>query len=264
MEEQIPTKSNKRNNYVPTTISKVLAVLDCFSIHQPKLTAGDIGSQLGLTTSTLYRYLSAMENEGYLERDPETGQYVIGLRVVELAGIALGHLEVRRHGQIELDALAGNLKMNANLGVLYRGDTFHLCYSVQTEVDRMYTVIGRRTPAHCTAMGKVMLAYLPRDQAHQIVKSTNFIKLSKHSVGTPEELDAALDEVTQKAYAVDRGEVRESTWCVAAPVREQGGRVVASISVSSQRELVEPRIEEIAKEVRHYANKLSLRLGFFG
>jgi IclR family KDG regulon transcriptional repressor len=261
--EHILYNSSKRNNYAPTTISKVLAVLDCFSIYQPKLTAGEIGSNLGLTSSTLYRYLTVMENEGYLQREAESGHYVIGLRVVELAGIALGHLEIRRHGQIELDLLSNSLKMNANLGVLYQGDTFHLCYSVQTEVDRMYTFIGRRTPAHCTAMGKAMLAHLPRLEAHKMVECTNFKRLSENSIGTPEELDTALDQVMTDGYAVDRGEVKAATWCVAVPVREQGGRVVGAISVSSNRVNVEGCIEEIAREVSQYAHRLSCRLGFF-
>ncbi|TDF94830.1 IclR family transcriptional regulator [Paenibacillus piri] len=263
MTESNLTKTNKRNNYAPTTIGKVLAVLECFSMHHPRLTAAEIGSQLGLTSSTLYRYLNAMENEGYIEREPGTSYYVIGLRVVEFAGIALGRLEVRRHGQIELDGLSERLKMNANLGVLYRGDTFHLCYSVQTEVDQLYTILGRRTPAHCTAMGKAMLAHIPRQEAHEIVDMYGFKTLSENSIATHEQLDSALDEVKRTGYAVDRGEGRSATWCVASPVREQGGKVVAAMSVSSSRERVELHIEQIAKDVSFFANRLSYRLGYY-
>jgi DNA-binding IclR family transcriptional regulator len=259
----MPEDNVKRNSYAPTTIGKVLMLLECFSIEQPRVTAIEIGMQLGLTTSTLYRYLSAMENEGYLEREPGTNYYVIGLRVVELAGIALGRMEVRRHGQAEIDALSNRLKMNANLGVLYRGDTFHLCYSVQTEVDQMYTIIGRRTPAHCTAMGKVMLAHLPREEAQAYVQNFGFRTLTGNSISNHLDLDLALDEVVSDGYAVDRGEVNEWTYCVAAPVREQGGKVIAAISVSTSKEKIESNLKEIAKEVSAHARRLSVRLGHY-
>lgn len=259
-----PQPDDKRRSYAPQTVGKALALLECFSRQEPELTAAEIGRRLGLGTSTLYRYLAAMEEEGYLERNPAATTYAIGLRVVELAGIALSRLEVRRHGQIELDALASKLDMNANVAVLYQGDTFHLAFAVRTEVDRMYTAIGRRTPAHCTAMGKAMLAYLPRQDAHAIVERYGWRPLTTNSIRDHASLDAALDEVLRQGHARDCGEVRPRLHCVAAPVHEQGGLVVAAISVSSERERVEADLDHVINEVCAHAERLSMRLGYAG
>lgn len=244
------------------TIGKALDLLECFSIKEPRLTAGEIGSRLGLSTSTLYRYLTAMETEGYLEREADTNRYVIGLRVVELAGIALSRMEVRRHGQVELDGLANALDMNANMSVLYHGDIFHLAFSVRTEVDRMYAVIGRRTPAHCTAMGKTLLAYLPREEAHGLIRTYGWRPLTDRSIRDFERLDAELDEIVRNGYSVDRGEVNPKVVCVAAPVRDMKGGVIAAVSVSSARERIEADFDRVVHTVMHHADRTSLRLGY--
>lgn len=257
-------KLDTKKSYAPQIIGKVLALLECFSLKEYELTAAEIGRKLGLSNSSLYRYLVAMENEGYLERDPTSNRYVIGLRVVELAGIALQRLDVRRHGQLELDLLADNLDMNANLGVLYRGDSFHMAFAVRTEVDRMYSIIGRRIPAHCSAMGKAILAHMPRDKAHEIVELYKWRPLTDNSTSDFDKLDAELDDVLEKGYSVDRGEVNPRTWCIAAPVRDQSGVVIAAISVSSARERVESSEAMIAEKIIQYVGRLSMRLGYNG
>ena len=247
-----------------TTIDKAFELLDCFSIQEPRLTAKEIGAKIGLSTSTLYRYLTAMEKKGFLEREPGTNRYVIGLHVVELGGIALSCLEVRRHGQGELDALADELDMNANLSVLYQGDVLHIGFSVRGEVDRMYAVIGRRTPAHCTAMGKTLLSFLSRNDARWNIETYGWRPLTEFSITDFDRLEEEMDWVEQHGYAVDRGEVSPKTWCVAAPVRDISGKVIAAISVSDAKERVESNLEQISQTVTHYAERLSLRLGFNG
>jgi len=254
----------KRHSSMPGTIDKALDLLECFSIREPRLTTAEIGKRLGLSTSTLYRYLNAMEEKGYLEKEPGTNRYVIGLHIVELAGIALSRLEVRRHGQVELDALASVLDMNANLGVLYQGDVMHIGFSVRTEVDRMYAVIGRRTAAHCTAMGKTLLAFLPRADAHWNISSYGWRPINEFSINDFGRLDMEMDWIEQHGYAVDRGEVNPKTWCVAAPVRDISGKVIAAMSISSSKERVQPNLERISQSVIYHAERLSLRLGFHG
>ena len=99
-----------------------------------------------------------MEDDGYVARDPESGKYTVGLRLVELGGIALSNMEFRHYGQLALDKLSAKLTMNANIGLLYEGDLMHIVFSVHEDAGLHHSVIGRRSPAHCTAMGKVLLA----------------------------------------------------------------------------------------------------------
>jgi DNA-binding IclR family transcriptional regulator len=252
-----------QRSYLPQSLTKALAILNCFTRQEQELTAADLSRRLNMRISTLYRYLAVLEAEGYLERLPDTGRYTLGLRLVELGGVSLSRLEVRRHGQGELESLADAVGLNANLGVLYRGDTLHLAFAVRTDVDRLYSVIGRRTQAHCTALGKAMLAHRPWDAVRATIERHGWRPLTPNSIRDFESLAAELEAIRSRGYAVDRGEVRLSNWCVGAPIHAQGGAVVAAISVSGPLQAFQgSAFDQIVSQVMLHADRLSLRLGY--
>lgn len=267
--EDCGSMSSRRSEAIPArqssaslTFGKILSVLDCFTVSTISLSATELAQKMGVNMSTLYRYLSTLEEKGFLERDPQTNRYSIGLRVVELGGIALSRLEVRRHGQVELDSLSNALDMNANLGVLYHGDILHLAFAVRSDVDRMYATIGRRTPAHCTAMGRSIYAHMPRQEVHEVITAHGWRPLTEFSPRSFEELDKDLDAIAVRGYAVDSRATNLRTMCVGAPVFDQSLNVVAAISVSSRPDILETRIEDTAREVVHYAERISVKLGY--
>ncbi|HXX39364.1 MAG TPA: IclR family transcriptional regulator [bacterium] len=256
-------RTDEPRSYLPQALSKGLAILDCFSRQEQELTAADLSRKLGVRVSTLYRYLAVLEAEGYIERVPGTGKYTLGLRLVELGGVSLSRIEVRRHGQGELESLADATGLNANLGVLYRGDTLHLAFAVRTDVDRLYSVVGRRTPAHCTALGKAMLAYRPWDEVRSTIERYGWRPLTPNSIRDFERLATELDEIRARGYSVDHGEVHPTNSCVAAPIRTQGGSVVAAISVSGPSQAFQgDAYRRVVEHVTSHADRLSLRLGY--
>lgn len=255
---------DQRRGYQPQSLLKALSILGCFDARHPEITAHDLGRRLKLGQSTMYRYLSALETEGYLERT-EGNRYTLGLRVVELGGIALGRLVVRRHGQEVLERLADEVDMNANLAVLHEGDAFHLAYAIRDKVDHLYTVVGRRSPAHTTALGKSMLAHQPWAKTKSDINRLGWRTRSPQAIHDLSRLRAELDGVRGDGYAVDRGEGHVNTWCVAAPIWAQGETVVAAISVSGPPERFKSKaLPGIIRAVAGSARLLSLRLGHSG
>lgn len=250
--------------YQPQSLLKALSILGCFDARHPELTAHELGRRLDLGQSTLYRYLAALEAEGYLQRT-EGNRYALGLRVVELGGVALGRLGVRRHGQEVLERLADEVQMNANLAVLHDGDVFHLAYAIRNDVDYLYTVVGRRSPAHATALGKSMLAHQAWTRTKSDINRFGWRGRSPQAIRGFERLRAELDRVRSDGYAVDRGEGHLNTWCVAAPIWAQGETVVAAISVSGPRDRFSvDALPAIVDAVTKHAHLLSLRLGHSG
>lgn len=244
------------------TVDRALTVLGYFTATEPDLSSAEIAARLGLHQTTAYRLLSTMEASGYVERDLRTGRYRLGLKVVELAGLKLNQMDLCRHALPELDALRDTLNLNANLAVLEQGDVCHLAYAVRPDVPRNYTLLGRRSVAHCTALGKVMLAFRPRPQVHALIKQHGWRPYTTRSLQDFEALDRALDEIAARGYAVDEGERRVEIKCVAAPVRDRAGAVVAAISVSGDQAMVEPLgIERIIGTVTQRADAVSARLG---
>jgi IclR family acetate operon transcriptional repressor len=258
------TRTN-RDRALSQTVDRALTVLNLFTPTEHDLALTQIATRLGLHPTTAYRLLSTMEASGYVIRDAASGRYRLGLKLVELAGLTLNQMDLYRHTLPELDVLRDELNLNANLAVLDDGDVFHLAYAVRPDVARFYTAIGRRSVAHCTALGKVLLAAQPRESVHAVVNARGWRPYTEQSIQDFSSLDAALDEVAAHGYAIDDGERRVGTRCVAAPLCDRSGAVVGAISVSGPAEQAEAiGLERVIRDVLAAAERVSSRLGHLG
>jgi DNA-binding IclR family transcriptional regulator len=263
MKRKNPDSSIEQSNSAAKTILEGLAVLGLFNHLATEWTISKIAERLAIPYSTAYRYVTTLEQAGYLIRQESTGAYRLGLPVIELAGVALNQLEVRVHGVGQLDQLADESGLNANMAVLDHGDVFHIAYAVRSEVPRSYTALGRRAVAHCTALGKVLLADLPFSEVRKIIEKYGWRPYTIRSIQDFKTLERVLEEVREQGYALDDGERRLNTRCVAAPVRDRSQRVVAAISVSGTREQITTEsIPTLVELVRRHAGLISYRLGY--
>ena len=247
------------------TIERAGRILACFSEAKPHLTLADLAAELELNPSTVYRYIASLQHAGLLERDTRQGGYRLGLRVIELAGIALNQIEVRKHALDELDRLRDETGLMSNLGVLIEGDVLHLAQSPTRDVPRMYTVIGRRAVAHCTALGKVLLAHRPWEEVRDVIRRHGWRPYTPHSIQSFDRLKAELAEIQARGYAIDRNERRVGAACVAVPIRDRSGRAVAALSVSGAADkMSEKLLRRLLPRVLEAANQISFRLGYQG
>lgn len=245
------------------TIDGALRILSLYNHATPEWTVRGIAERLGVPYSTAYRYVTTLEAAGYLVRHQSSGCYRVGLPLIELAGVALNQLDVRVHGIAHLDHLADTTGLNANLAILDGGDTFHLAYAVRSAVPRMYTALGRRAVAHCTALGKVLLADLPFEEVRRLIDTHGWRPYTPSSIQSFPELERKLAEVKERGYALDLGERAPGTRCCAAPVRDRTGRVIAAVSVSGpQARLSDDRLPELAATVVEHASLISYHLGY--
>ena len=250
------------------TVERAGLILACFSEAGPHLTLTELAAKLELNPSTVYRYIASLQAAGLLERDARQGGYRLGLRVIELAGIALNQIEARKHALDELDRLRDELNLLTNLAVLFEGDVLHLAHSAPKEVPRMYTTLGRRAVAHCTALGKVLLAHRPWEEVREIIRQCGWRPYTPKSIQSFERLQTELAEIRKRGYSLDREERRLGVGCIAAPVRERSGQVVAALSVSGALERLTKKTGEfspqILRRVLEAANRVSFRLGYHG
>jgi len=245
------------------TIDGALKILCRFNHASPEWTIRDLAQQLDVPYSTAYRYVSTLEESGYLVRHRPTESYRIGLPLIELAGVALNQIDVRVHGLSHLDHLADLTGLNANLALLYEGDTFHIAYAVRSAVPRMYTALGRRAVAHCTALGKTLLAALPFDEVRSLVETYGWRPYTPRSIQNFPDLEKALAEVRTQGYALDRGERHLGTSCVAAPIRDKTGQVIAAISVTGPNDqFSDEQLPGLIVTVLEHASVISYRLGY--
>jgi len=245
------------------TVSTALQMLSLFSADAPEWTIAELAERLDMPYSTTHRYVNTLVRAGYLEASARSGTYHVGLPVIELAGVVLNQLDVRIHGQVYLERLADATGLNANLSVLYRADILHVAFAVRRPASSSYSVIGRRSPAHLTAMGKAMLAYLYFGDVRRLIEEHGWRPRTPNSIRRFEDLERELAQVRVQGYALDRGEYSMQTRCVAAPIRGRLGRVVAAVSVSDpQGRITEEGLRELAPSIMDYAAMISHHLGY--
>jgi DNA-binding IclR family transcriptional regulator len=224
---------------------------------------GAIADRLGLNQSTAYRYVSTLEGAGFLERDHRIGGYRLGPRVIELSNVALNQNEVRKHGLEESDRLRDELNVLVSLAVLFEGDVLHIAHSVPDHWPRWHTTVGRRAVAHCTSLGKVLLAYRPWQEVVALIETYGWRPYTEKSIQTFPQLQEQLALIRERGFAIDDGERNRGTTCITAPIHNFSGAVIAAVSVSGKSDkLPTDSWADVAPKVCEAANRISFRLGY--
>jgi DNA-binding IclR family transcriptional regulator len=249
------------------TIDRATLILTCFSAEEPHLTLADLVAKLGLNQSTVYRYVATLQAAGLLERNGHRGGYRLGLRVVELACVALDQIEVRREAIPEMDRLRDEMQLLVNLAVLDpdQGDVIHIAHSAPQGWPPRATTPGRRAVAHCTALGKMLLAYRPWDEVRRAIERSGWRPYTPRSIQGFDRLEAELAEIRERGYSVDDEERSRGTICLGAPIRDRSDQVIAALSVTGTAQKLTPAYRaEILPHLIEAANRVSYRLGHPG
>lgn len=261
-----------RRSYLPQALGHGLAVLDSFDRRTPALTAAQIARRTGMTLPTLYRYLTLLESSGFIQR-LAGGRYALGIRLVEFGGQALSRADVYRYGQPIVGELATELGLDVHLGQLYEGDVLHLGYGArparETETGTLATTrskLGERAPAHCTSLGKAMLAYVPTERVESTIRRYGWRPMTTNSIRSFGRLERELDDVRSRGFAIDREEKVAGVRCLAAPVYVgtpgRGGEVVCAISATGPARVFRSakNLDRIAQMAVTYAQMLGERV----
>ncbi len=249
------------------TIDRAVLILTCFSDAEPSLTLSEIATRLDLNQSTAYRYLSTLQNAGLLTRNASGGGYRLGLRMVELAGIALNQIEVRREALPEMDVLRDRLQFLVNLAVLdvEGGDIIHIAHSAPPGWPPRATTPGRRAVAHGTALGKMLLAHRPWPEVRTMIERNGWRPYTDRSIQRFEVLEEELAAIRVRGFSLDDRERAPDSLCLGAPIRNRSDQVIASLSLTGTTQTIPlERHEELIASLMNVAGKISYRLGHPG
>jgi DNA-binding IclR family transcriptional regulator len=239
-----------------------MAILGAFT-GSPELRLSELSSLLKLSKSTAYRLLEAMRVHGLIARDTSSGRYRLGLRLFELGTRAVSGLELPRLAQPALEQLVEQTGETAQLGVLDGCDIIFVARAESPQALRMPSAVGRRTLAYCTGVGKVLLAHLPEEALRAYLASVTLDPRTTRTLSSPAALERDLRSVRARGYAVDDEEFCLGLRCVAAPIRDHTGAVVAGMSVAGPSSRVRrEQVRGIAGRVMEAAAEISRRLGY--
>jgi IclR family transcriptional regulator, KDG regulon repressor len=214
------------------TLSRVVDLLDCFSLERPELGVREIARMVNLSSSTAGRLLAALKEAGILSQNPVTHAYMLGSKVLFWAGIYTNTLDVRMKALESLHDLHRETEETISLYVLDGNDRVCVERIESPHNVRIVARIGRRLPLHAGSAGKVLLAHLPFARQEEIIRSNSLTALTPHTIVNPDELRSELAKIRQDGYAISRGEWLMDASGVAAPIFDYGGGVVAAVTIS--------------------------------
>lgn len=250
--------------YTVRALERGMAILTCFSMDKPELGITELSNILGLHKATVHRLLVTLTNNGMVEHNDRNGKYRLGIKLFELGSVVASQMDLRKRGLPILEELGARCGETVHLVVLDRDEAIYVEKVENPRALIRYSQVGKRLPLHCTAVGKVLLAGLPDQEMARIVETKGLPACTRRTIVSPERLYEEVEEVRAKGYALDAEELEEGLRCIAAPVREFGGRVVAAVSISGPSfRLSEAAVQNsLISMVKEASEKISRQLGW--
>ncbi len=239
---------------------KLLNVLEFIILKGEPQRLQDVAGELGMNKSTALRFLKTLVNAGYIDQDPETSKYAATYKICALANKVNLHTELREIARPYLQQLAKIFGESVNIAVEDK------MMSVYIEVIRgssqsLVTVqkVGNAAPMHCTGNGKILLLNYSEGDLDRLIRTKGLTKYTENTLTTKEELKAELEKIRKRGYAYDEQERELGARCVAFPIYNDKGKVIAGISVTGPEnrmtdEVLAPKLgsfSTIAMEISH-------------
>ena len=250
---------NATARYEIRSVTRALDVLIALS-ERGKNDLSSIARRTELHPTTTLRLLESLRARGFARN--RGGTWEVGPRAFEVGSVFLSNASVEHEAQQLVETLAARMGETANLGILVDGEVLYLAIARAQRELGILAAAGGRHPAHCTALGKMMLAHLPWDHVEAILAAHPPVRLTAATLVDPEDIRRELERAARRGYAVDAEERTPGVVCLAAPIRDFTGEVVAAISISGPRlRLPSRRLPAFAREVIAVAQEASEILG---
>ena len=245
-----------------SSVANSIRLLTSFSGDEDELGITTLAGRLRLAKSTVHRLAATLTSAGFLEQNTETGRYRLGVALFELGALVRRRMDVANEARPKLRELLEKTGETVQLGIV---DHFSVLYVYEMESPRairMAAAVGGRAPLHCTAVGKVLLAFQTPEYVKEVVQQ-GLTAYTPRTVTKREALLDMLDEVRQREHAVDDEESESGLRAVAAPVRNHSGSVIAAVGVAAPvQRMSKKTMQTCVPGVMATAAAVSARLGY--
>lgn len=244
------------------SVRNAARILKAFTPAKPNWGVSDLARHLELSTSSTHRLLSTLADEAVLEQDAQTGRYRLGLSVFDLAAAIPSQRSLHEAVLVSMTELRSRTGETVQVGVLDGREVVYVERLDSPNTLRVFTKLGRRAHAHCTSSGKALLAFIPKPQREQILTGWELPKRTEYTITDIDHLRKDLAKVRRRGYAENRQESEVGVVSIAAPIRDEGGSVVASLSLAGPSERMDPNHQPYADAVTAFARNVSMQLGW--
>lgn len=256
-----------RERHYSQSLDRGLAILGCFTAETPVLGVSEVARRLRMSHGTTHRYIASLACLGYLEQRQDR-KYRLTLRVTQLGMAALSATTIADHARPHMQTLVDRSNFTVSLAMLEGPDVLYLerisgrrASQRKTDLD---TVVGSRLPAHCTALGKLLLAHLPDAEFGELLDKMRLERHTPKTITSRRALRADLSAIRKTGIALDAEELAPGLCAIAAPVRAELSEVVAALSLTAHSSTIAPQEmpTQLGPHLIVTADNISARLGY--
>jgi len=244
------------------SVDRALRIIKLVSRKKEGMGVTELASILELNKSSIFKLLSTLVSHGFIEQDSETKRYKLGYIYLELSSILLESIDLRHQAKPYLKELEEITNEVIHLVVYDQGEVVYIEKLEGTETLRTHSKVGKRAPLHCTSVGKVILAYLPKQKVLNILDKKDLEPHTDKTITDKDNFLQELEKVRKQGYGVEIEENEEGISCIAAPIIDNNGDIIAAVSISGpSTRMTERRLEELQPLIKKTGDTISMRLG---
>jgi len=245
-------------------VVRTMALLELLA-QNPKSGLTEISRKIGISKSTVFRFLNTLCDLGYVYKDPYTERFELSLKLQGLATFSNTEIDIKKYALPSMERLAEITGETIHLGAMEQG---HLVYLHKIESQKalrvvaMQSAVGKSAPLYCTGVGKALMAWQDRVLVDRYLQETAFEVFTSHTIHDRLEMVAEFQRIQSQGYAIDDEEHEVGVRCVAAPIFTLNGKVVAAMSISGPSiRMTDNRISALSTLVIETCHTISQLLG---
>jgi len=218
----------------PDSVSSVLKVFGILQALGDEREIGitELSQRVMMSKSTVYRFLQTMKSLGYVDQEGESEKYTLTLKLFELGAKALQNVDLIRSADIQMREISRLTRETIHLGALDEDGIVYI-HKIDSMYNlRMHSRIGRRNPLHSTAIGKVLMAWSEPGDVKALLAEMQFTRSTENTITDVPSLVKVLEKVREQGYGEDIEEQEQGLRCIAVPVFDRFGVVIAGLSIS--------------------------------
>lgn len=253
---EVMNKMDEFSSLKVPALGKAVALLEVLA-NEPGLRFTGIQERLGMPKSSTHHLISTMCKLGLIKQR-SLGGYGLGHKLLELASIAHESNDLQRDAMPLLREFAKRVQLTCHLGVLEQGEAIYIARVEGARDIVVRSHLGQRFPVYCSALGKSLVAWLAPELLDAVIANLTFEKRMPKTITTAADLRRQLADVRRRGWALDDEEQAPNLRCVAAPIHDRDGVVVAAISaIGTLEQVEEKRVDMLAAQVIEAADAIS-------
>ncbi|MEJ5362511.1 MAG: IclR family transcriptional regulator [Spirochaetota bacterium] len=243
------------------SLDRGLKILEILGKSDRPLSLNEITEYFDIDRSSIFRLLGTLVTHNFVYQDPDTKKYMLGFKIMELSGAFGEQTKIETFIRPVLKYVCEKTQQNAHLAMLHGRDVVFIAVEQPRNSLSMHISVGTREPAYATALGKVLLAFMPQPEKEMLLRGVKLHKYTSKTITSIGAYKKHLADILNNKFAIDNEEYRLGVVCVAAPVFNHRGVVEYSIGISGSREQICPKLDEYISVVKDAGAEASRLLG---